>query len=139
MSWSTFLKTHWEVLAATDFFTVEVATWQGLVTYYVFFVMELSTRRVHIAESSSNPNEAFMMQCARQLTDPFDGFLLGKRYLIHDRDTKFTQAFDQFLRNNGVEPIVLPLCSPNLDAHAERFVRSIKSEALDQMIIMARL
>jgi len=98
--------------------------------------MELSTRRVHIAGVSSNPNEAFVMQCARQLTDHCDGFLLGKRYLIHDRDTKFTQAFDQLLRDSGVEPIVLPPRSPNLNAHAERFVRSIKSEALDQMIIM---
>jgi putative transposase len=136
MRWATFLKMHWEVLAATDFFTVEVATWHGLVTYYVFFVMELSTRWVHLAGISATPNAAFMMQCARQLTDPFEGFLLGKRYLIHDRDTKFTQAFDEFLRNSGVEPMVLPLCSPNLNAHAERFVRSIKSEALDHMIIM---
>jgi len=135
-SWSKFLKMHWEVLVSTDFFTVEVAAWHGLVTYYVWFVMELSTRRVHIAGISSNPNEAFVMQCARQLTDHCDGFLLGKRYLIHDRDTKFTQAFDQLLRDSGVEPIVLPPRSPNLNAYAERFVRSIKSEALDQMIIM---
>jgi homeodomain-containing protein len=70
MSWSQFLKMHWAVLAATDFFTVEVATWHGLVTYYVFVVMELSTRRVHLAGISPNSNEAFMMQCARQLTDP---------------------------------------------------------------------
>ena len=97
MSWSQFLKMHWEMLAATDFFTVEVATWNGLVTYYVLVVMELSTRHVHIAGITPHPNEAFMMQCARQLTDPFDGFLLGKCYLIHDRDTKFTKAFDQFL------------------------------------------
>jgi putative transposase len=136
MSWATFLKMHWEVLAATDFFTVEVATWYGLMTYYILVVMELSTRRVHVAGISANPHEAFMMQCARQLTDPFDGFLLGKRYLLHDRDTKFTQAFDQLLRNSGVEPVVLPLRSPNLNAHAERFVRSVKSEALDHMIMM---
>jgi transposase InsO family protein len=76
------------------------------------------------------------MQCARQLTDHFDGFLLGKRYLLHDRDTKFTQAFDHFLQNSGVEPVVLPARSPDLNAHCERFVRSIKSEALNQMIIM---
>jgi hypothetical protein len=69
-----------------------------------------------------------MMQCARQLTDPFDGFLLDKRYLIHDRDTKFTQAFNQFLRNEGVEPVVLPPQSPNLNARCERFIRSIKEE-----------
>jgi transposase InsO family protein len=136
MSWAKFLKMHWEVLAATDFLTVEVATWPGVVTFYVLFVMELSTRRVHLAGMSPNPTEAFMMQCARQLTDHFDGFLLGKRYLLHDRDTKFTQAFDHFLQNSGVEPVVLPARSPDLNAHCERFVRSIKSEALNQMIIM---
>jgi putative transposase len=134
MSWSQFLKMHWDMLAATDFFTVEVATWHGLVTYYVLVVMELSTRRVHLAGMTPHPNEAFMMQCARQLTDPFDGFLLDKRYLLHDRDTTFTVAFDQYLRHAGVEPVVLSPRSPNLNAHCERFVRSIKEEALDQMI-----
>jgi putative transposase len=104
-----------------------------LVTYYVLVVMELNSRRVHIAGITPHPNEAFMMQCARQLTDPFDGFLLGKRYLIHDRDTTFTKAFDQFLRNAGVEPLVLPPRSPNLNAHCERFVRSIKEETLSRM------
>ena len=132
MSWAQFLKMHWEVLAATDFFTVEVATWHGLVTYYVLVVMELATRRVQIAGITPHPTAAFMQQCARQLTDPFDGFLLGKRYLIHDRDTKFTQAFDALLKDSGVEPIVLPPRSPNLNAHCERFVRSIKEEALER-------
>jgi transposase InsO family protein len=130
------VRRAWDVLAATDFFTVEVATWYGVVTFYVLVVIELSTRRVHIAGISPNPDEAFMMQCARQLTDPFDGFLLGKRYIIHDRDTKFTDAFDHLLRDSGVEPVILPPRSPNLNAHCERFVRSIKSEALNQMIIM---
>jgi putative transposase len=87
MSWAQFLKLHWGVLAATDFFTVEVATWHGLVTYYVLFVMELATRRVQIAGITPHPTSAFMQQCARQLTDPFEGFLLGKQYLLHDRDT----------------------------------------------------
>ena len=136
MSWSQFLKMHWEVLAAADFFTVEVSTWHGLVTYYVLVVMELSTRRVEIAGITPHPTAAFMQQCARQLTDHFDGFLLDKRYLIHDRDSKITAAFDQYLRDNGVEPVVLPPKSPNLNAHCERFVRSIKEEALDRMIFM---
>jgi putative transposase len=136
MRWGQFLKLHWEVLAATDFFTVEVATWHGLVTYYVLVVMELATRRVQIAGITPHPTAAFMQQCARQLTDPFDGFLLGKRYLIHDRDTKFTQAFDGLLKDTGVEPILLPPRSPNLNAHCERFVRSIKEEALGQMVIL---
>jgi transposase InsO family protein len=136
MSWAQFLKQHWEVLAATDFFTVEVATWHGLVTYYVLVVMELATRRVEIAGITPHPTAAFMQQCARQLTDPLEGFLLGKRYLIHDRDSKFTLTFDELLKASGVEPIVLPPRSPNLNAHCERFVRSIKEEALNQMIIL---
>ena len=131
------MKLHWEVLAATDFFTVEVATWHGLVTYYVLVVMELATRRVHIAGITPHPTAAFMQQCARQLTDPFDGFLLGKRYLLHDRDTKFTQAFDGLLKESGVEPLLLPPRSPNLNAHCERFVRSIKEEVLDQMVMLS--
>ena len=136
MGWAQFLKLHWEVLAATDFFTVEVATWHGLVTYSVLVVMELATRRVQVAGITPQPMAAFMQQCARQLTDPFDGFLLGKRYLIHDRDTKFTPAFNALLKGSGIEPIVLPPRSPNLNAHCERFVRSIKEEALDQMVIL---
>ncbi len=137
MSWAQFLKMHWEVLAATDFFTVEVATWHGLVTYYVLVVVELATRRVHIAGITPHPTAAFMQQCARQLTDPFEGFLLGKRYLIHDRDTKFTPAFDGLLKTSGVEPLRLPPQSPNLNAHCERFVRSIKEEVLDRMIFLS--
>jgi transposase InsO family protein len=136
MSWSQFLTLHWEVLAATDFFTVEVATWHGLVTYYVLFVMELATRRVEIAGITPHPTAAFMQQCARQLTDPVDGFLLGKRYLLHDRGTKFTYVFDELLKDNGMEPIVLPPRSPNLNAHCERFVRSIKEEVLDQILML---
>ena len=136
MSWAQFLKLHWEVLAATDFFTVEVATWQGLVTYYVLVVMELATRRVQVAGITPHPTAAFMQQCARQLTDPIEGFLLEKRYLLHDRDTKFTQAFDALLKDSGVEPILLPPRSPNLNAHCERFVRSIKEEALEQMVLL---
>ena len=136
MSWAQFLKMHWEVLVATDFFTVEVATWHGLVTYYVRVVMELATRRVQIAGITPHPTAAFMQQCARQLTDPFEGFLLGKRYLLHDRDTKFTQAFDTLLKASGVEPVVLPPRSPHLNAHCERFVRSIKEEALAQMVVL---
>jgi transposase InsO family protein len=136
MSWAQFLKMHWEVLAATDFFTVEVATWHGLVTYSVLCVMELATRRVHIAGITPHPTAAFMQQCARQLTDPCEGFLLGTHYLIHDRDTKYTQAFDALVKASGVEPVVLPPRSPNLNAYCERFVRSIKEEALERMVML---
>jgi putative transposase len=136
MNWTQFLRLHWEVLAATDFFTVEVATWHGLVTYYVLVVIELSTRRIEIAGITPHPTATFMQQCARQLTDPFDGFLLGKRYLLHDRDTKFTAAFDALLNASGVEPLHLPPRSPNLNAYCERFIRSIKEEALGHMVML---
>src|SRR5215468_314711 len=136
MSWVQFLKLHWEVLAATDFFTVEVATWHGLVTYYVLVVIELSTRCVEIAGITPHPTAAFMQQCARQLTDPFDGFLVGKHYLLHDRDTKFTSAFDALLKASGIEPVLIPPRSPNLNAHCERFICFIKEEALEQMILL---
>ena len=136
MSWAQFLKLHWEVLAATDFFTVEVATWHGLVTYYVLIVMALATRRVQIAGVTPHPTGTFMQQCARQLTDPFDGFLLGKCYLLHARDTKFTRAFDTLLKESGVEPLLLPPRSPNLNAYCERFVRSITEEALQHMLLL---
>ena len=136
ISWGQFLKIHWEVLAATDFFTVEVATWHDLVTYYVLVVIELSTRKVHMAGITPSPTDAFMTQCARQLTDPFDGFLLGKSSLLHDRDEKFMHGFDRMLRASGIEPVVLPARSPNLNAHCARFVRSINEEALHRMIIV---
>jgi transposase InsO family protein len=132
--WRTFLKAHWETLAAADFFTVEVARPFGLVTYYVFFVMELSTRRVQIAGVTPNPDERFMMQIARNLTDAFDGFLLGKRYLILDRDSKYTEEFRQFLTDSGTKIVRLPIRSPNLNAYCERFVLSARRECLDRMI-----
>jgi transposase InsO family protein len=113
-----------------------VATWHGLVTYSVLMVMELATRRVQVAGITPHPTAAFMQQCARQLTDPFEGFLLGKRSLIHDRDTQFTQAFDALLKDSSVEPILLPPRSPNVNAHYERFVRSIKEETLEQMVML---
>jgi len=133
-TWLTFLKAHWEVLGAIDFTSVEVWTKGGLVTYYLLFVMELATRRVHFAGCTPNPHEQWMKQIARNLTDAVDGFLLGKRYILIDRDGKFCPAFHAMLKDSGVEPVLLPPKSPNLNAHLERFHRSIKAEALDRMI-----
>ncbi len=133
-TWRQFLKAHWSCLAAADFFTVEVLSCTGLVTYYVLFVMEVSTRRVHIAGITRNPNMRWMLQIAKNLTDPFDGFLLEKRILILDRDTKYCDAFRQLLEMSGVIPLVLPPRSPNLNAYAERFVRSIKEECTERVI-----
>ena len=106
-SWSTFLKSHWDVLAAVDFTTVEVWTKGGLVTFYSLFVMELKTRRVQLAGITTSPHEQWMKQIAKNLTD-FDGFLLGKEYLLMDRDGKFCSAFRQILNDEGVKPLLLP-------------------------------
>lgn len=133
-TWREFLRSNWSCLAAADFFTVEVWTCRGLVTYYVLFVMELSTRRVHMAGIARSPNGRWMMQVARNLTDPIDGFLRNKRLLIIDRDAKYSEAFRHLLRMSGVEPVRLPAKSPNLNAYAERFVRSIKNECTDRLI-----
>jgi putative transposase len=108
-SWKTFLKAHWDVMAATDFFTVEVWTARGLVTYYVLFIMHLSTRSVHIAGVTRAPNGAYMKQVARNLTDVCDGFLLNSRYLIMDRDTKYTEDFRDYLDREGVKPVRCPV------------------------------
>jgi transposase InsO family protein len=133
-SWATFLKAHWETLAAMDFTTVEVWTRGGLVTFYLLFVMELKTRRVHLAGCTANPGDAWMTQVARNLTDSDEGFLLGKTRLLLDRDTKFSAAFRETLTAVGVEPVLLPPRSPNLNAFQERFFRSLKSECLDRLI-----
>jgi putative transposase len=132
-SWSTFLKAHRDVLASVDFTTVEVWTKGGLLTFYLLFVMELKTRKVHLAGITTSPHERWMKQIAKNLTD-FDGFLLGKEYLLMDRDGKFCPAFRQILIDEGVEPLLLPPRSPNLNAHLERFMRSIKTECLSRMI-----
>jgi transposase InsO family protein len=134
MSWSVFLKAHWKVLAASDFFTVEVWSWSGLVTYYVLFVMELATRRVCIAGVTTHPDTPWMMQMARQLTDGIEGILLDKRYVILDRDTKYCEAFRDFLKREGIAVIRLPPRSPNLNAHAERWVRGVRDECLSRLI-----
>jgi transposase InsO family protein len=134
MPWKTFLKAHFGVIAATDFFSVEVLTLGGLVRYVVWFVIDLESRRVHIAGLVRHPHDAWIQQIARNLTDRVDGFLRGKRYLIHDRDPLFTAAFRATLRAAGVTCLKLPPQSPNLNAVAERFVLSLKSECLDKIV-----
>jgi transposase InsO family protein len=134
MSWETFLKAHWGAIAATDFFSVEVLTRTGLVRYFVLFIIDLKTRRVEIAGIIQQPAKEWMSQMARNLTDCDEGFLIEARYLIHDRDPLFTTSFRAILKSSGIETVRLPARSPNLNAYAERFVRSIKSECLSQII-----
>ena len=134
--WNKFLKAHWRMIAAADFFTVEIWTRAGLTRYLVLFVIDLSSRRVNIAGITPIPDGLWMIQIARNLVDDFDGFLTGKRYLVLDRDPLFTREFREMLASAGVRPVRLPPRSPNLNAYAERFVLSIKSERLNRLIIL---
>jgi putative transposase len=134
--WKTFLQAHWQTVAAADLFTVEVLSWKGITRYFVFFVIELESRRLEIAGITPQPNGPWMTQMARNLTDTFGGFLEGKRYLIHDRDPLYTNEFRAVLAGSGVKPVRLPPKSPNLNAYAERFVRSIKEECLGRLVLL---
>jgi putative transposase len=123
-SWRTFLRAHWGEIAGADFFTTEVWTPRGLTTYYTPFVLDLQSRRVHVASSTPTPDGRFMAQTARRLTDPVDGFLAGHRVLILDRDRKWTDGFRRIVEGAGVRIVLTPVQAPNANAHAERFVRS---------------
>jgi transposase InsO family protein len=134
-TWKEFLSRHWEQIAASDFFTVEVWTLKGLKRYLVLFFMELSTRRVEVAGIADNANGLWMVQIGRNVTDGVEGFLKEKRFLIHDRDPLYTKQFLSMLSEAGIESVKLPPRSPNLNAYAERFVRTIKEDCLNQMIL----
>jgi putative transposase len=135
MSWTDFIRSHMAVLAGIDFFTVEVLTWRGLATYYVLFFLHLETRRVTLAGITQHPTEEWMVQMARRAVDDIDGPLLPIRFVLHDRDSKFCASFQDTLRSAGIQPLSLPARSPNLNAFAERWVRSIKSECLSKLIL----
>ena len=137
-TWSTFLTAHWQVLAASDFLTLEVWTGRGLVTHYLLFVISLADRVVNIVGITTRPDEAWMPQAARNLIDAESGSVRGKGYLILDRDTKYTDEFRRLIRSSDTNVIRLPPQSPNLNAYAERFVRSIKYECLDRMIFIGQ-
>jgi putative transposase len=133
-SWQTFLRAHWGAIAGADFFTTEVWTWRGLVTYYTVFVIDLASRRVQIVGSTPHPHDVFMQQVVRTLTAADDGLLVEHRVLICDRDTKWSAPVRARLGEAGIRVVLTPYRAPNANAYAERFVRSIKEECLDRMI-----
>ena len=135
-TWSNFIRTHLALLAGTDFFTAEVLTLRGLVTYYVLFFIHLESRLVDIAGITVHPDEPWMKQIARNITMEGCGALRDCRYLRHDRDTKYTQSFRAIIASAQVESLVLPARSPNLNAYAERWVRSVKQECLCKVILI---
>ena len=134
-TWKEFIQSHMAVLAGIDFFTVEVLSWRGLVTSYVLFFIHLESRRVSLAGITRRPDQAWMQQMARNASGEEWGFLEQRRYALHDRDTKFCSVFRDTLAAGGIKPIQLPARSPNLNAHAERWVRSVKEECLSKLIL----
>ena len=134
-TWADFIRVHMAVLAGTDFFSVEVLTLRGLVTYYVLFFIRLESRRVEVAGITQHPNEAWMKQIARNVTMDEWGFIDNCSYLIHDRDTKYCQSFRDIVEAGDVRTLPLPARSPNLNAFAERWVKSVKDECLSKLIL----
>jgi putative transposase len=134
-TWDEFIRTHMEVLVATDFFTTEVWTAAGLVTYSVLFFIHPAGRKVHIAGLTPHPDARWMMQIARNMTMANWGALQPGQYLIHDRDGKYCPAFQQIIDQAGVTRVPLPPRSPNLNAYTERWVRSVKEEALSRLML----
>jgi len=132
-SWGEFLRTQAEGIWAADFFTVETA-WRR--TLYVLFWIELGSRRVHLAGVTANPDCAWVSQQARNLA--IDERLANVRYLIHDRDAKFAGPFDEILRSEGVTIVKTPVRSPRANAVAERWVRSVRNECLDHVLVFGR-
>jgi transposase InsO family protein len=134
-TWKEFIRTHMDVLVATDFFTTEVWTWCGLVTYYVLFFIHLDSRKVYVAGVTPHLQERWMIQIGRNVTVADWGFLSPCQYLICDRDGKYCPAFQQIITDAGVTRVPLPPRSPNLNAYAERWVRSVKNECLSQLML----
>jgi len=124
-------------LIAADFFTTEVLAWNGLVTFYTLFVIDLRSRSVHVCGTTLSPNAQWMRQVARQLVDAADGFALRKTHLIIDRDTKYAEGFRELLESAGLKIVLCPPRVPQCNAYAERFVRSIKEECLSRLVFFS--
>jgi putative transposase len=130
-SWQTFLRAHWGAIVGADFFTTEVWTWRGLVTFYTVFVIDLATRRVQVLGTTPHPDDAFMRQVVRTLSMADEDVC---RVLICDRDAKWSVAVRERLEEVGIRVVQTPYEAPNANAYAERFVRSLKEECLNRII-----
>jgi len=120
---------------ATDFFTVDTV---GFTQLYVLFVIELSTRQVHILGVSDHPTGAFVTQVTRNFVADLNDRGRSIKFLIRDRDTTFTASFDEVFRTEGIRVIRTPIRSPRANAHAERWVRTVRTECLDRMLVLGR-
>jgi putative transposase len=134
-TWAQFLRSQAPGILACDFLTVETLR---LKTYYVLFFIELKTRRVHMAGATTNPDSAWVTQQARNVSVDLRELGAVPRFLIRDRDTKFTASFDEVFRSEGAEVILTPIRAPNANAHAERWVGTVRAECLDWILIQGR-
>jgi putative transposase len=135
LGWREFLRAQAQSMLAVDFFTVETIWLQRL---YVLFFIELDSRHVHLAGCTANPSGAWVAQQARQLAWGLGERSIRVRFLIRDRDSKFTRDFDTVFRSEGVEIVRTPVRAPKANAIAERFVRTIRAECLDWLLIVNR-
>src|SRR5215204_28004 len=133
VSWPASLRRQAASLLACDFFTVETVTLRRL---YVLFFIELGSRRVHLAGCTTNPSGAWVLQQARNLS--FTSLFERIRFLIHDRDSKFTASFDEVFRSEGITIIHTPVQAPRANAYAERFICTVRAECLDWLLIGGR-
>jgi putative transposase len=134
-SWRSFLRQHENTILACDLFTVDTVWLRRL---YVLFFVSIGTRRVEYVACTSAPDTAWMSQQARNLLMDVDDRSQRPRFLIHDRDTKFSRAFDSIFRSQGIEIIRTPIQAPNANAYAERWVGSVRRECLDRLLIFGR-
>ncbi len=132
--WADFIKQHADTLWATDFFSKKVWTMKGLVDVFVLFFIHVESRRVYLAGLTTNPDNMWMKQQARNVCMHWDGWKVKPAMLICDFDTKYTKDFEAILKEENVEVKRVGPMKPNLNAYAERFVQSIKQECLDHFI-----
>src|SRR5664280_1712931 len=134
-SWTEFLRAQADGIIACDFFTVETA-W--LRTLYILVFIELGSRRIHLSPATAHPESAWVTQQALNLVMDLDGHSPAIRFLIRDRDAKFSRSFDAVVRSEGARVIVTPIQAPNANAHAERVIETIRAECLDWTLILGR-
>jgi len=134
-TWGQFLRSQAAGILACDFLTVETLL---LKTYYVLLFIELKTRRVHLAGATTNPDSAWVTQQARNVSGDLRELGVVPRFLIHDRDTKFTASFDAVFEADGARIVSTPIRAPNANAHAERWIGTVRAECLDWILIRGR-
>ena len=132
--WSEFIKQHADTLWATDFFSKKVWTLRGYVDVFVLFFIHVDSRKVYLAGMTTNPDNTWMKQQARNVCMHWDGWKVKPTHLIRDFDTKFSKDFEAILKEENVEVKRVGPMKPNLNAYAERFVQSIKQECLNHFI-----